>query len=759
MSWKSLFKLNKMKARIAYWVSVVLLMVFIVCPMFFFFYLFDEDQVKQMLYDQFDRNSYHVDVRGKITPKLWHGLSFEVNDLHISNNKDIELLRVKEATCQLSWLDLVVAHYKIRRMALNDVDVYENNVINSGLSNLLNFSSTDKSSFNRLKSLSVFNINSIDKDAPYPIRGGLVKIDQFGSEAIFKLGFELSDSGIFFMSDGKISSINTDDANSTSMGTTPPGGNILKFSDFTASIYNTNMRVNLTADANYYVVDKRLLLKNISGDIALNNSLGRLSAKDAVLLFNGAELNSLKVDMNLNNVLARQKLSAEFDKVIAPWHKELIIANLDLNYLMSIGKNKFSVISKLNQVKIDHKNISSKTCSNLLNYSSSDTNHHGGFNASLYGDCAYDFDADLLNLNMSGEFNKAPLKLSITVNNNLSKPKLTVLGVVDNLDVSALGVNQGKLMPFYYDAGALPFEWLSSIDMEGELTAKHFSLDRINLDNVSTSFELSESTLNVNKLEASVYGGVLTSAVRIAKLSKGYDISTIGSIHDLNLKEMFKDLFDVGAISGSADLMINASIPNASSYEDLHKYLTGKVLVNANHGAFEGVDFNLFSVPKLGETKKSTIFERLSAKFDFVDGISKNGVVTFSSPYVIADGSGTVDFANTLLDYVLTIKSALPPNDQQIRSVVIPVMAKGDLFNPQISIQNIHLFTGAQSSVLREQEKSKDTATAKSVAKKTKSENKLKHNKELGILAKIRNKFYKQESVVFGSSNRKQGSK
>ena len=81
--------------------------------------------------------------------------------------------------------------------------------------------------------------------------------------------------------------------------------------------------------------------------------------------------------------------------------------------------------------------------------------------------------------------------------------------------------------------------------------------------------------------------------------------------------------------------------------------------------------------------------------------MSKNGNITFYSPYVIANGNGTVDFVDTQLDYMLTIKSALPPNEQKISSVIIPVSAKGDLFNPQITIQNIHLFTG-QQHILRE---------------------------------------------------------
>ena len=152
----NIFSLNKLKVRLLYWVSVILLMIFIVCPMFFFFYLFDEDQVKQMLYTQFDNNTYHVDVNGTIVPRFWHGLSIEVNDLVLATNDENQLLHIKSANCQLSWLDLVFAHYKIKRLALNDVDINEKNIKDYGINNLLTFSESGKSTFSSLDNISIF---------------------------------------------------------------------------------------------------------------------------------------------------------------------------------------------------------------------------------------------------------------------------------------------------------------------------------------------------------------------------------------------------------------------------------------------------------------------------------------------------------------------------------------------------------------------------------------------------------------------------
>lgn len=702
---KRIFRLTKIKMRCFYWISVILLMVFIVCPMFFFFYLFDEDQVKQMLYDQFDNNNYHVEVMGKIVPRFWHGLSLEVNDLGVSTNKDIELLHIKTANCQLSWLDLVFARYKIKRMALNDVDINEKNIREYGLNNLLTMPNLGKSTFSRLNNMSIFGINSIDKDAPYPIKDGLFTIEQTSDGAVYKLGFELANNGVFIASEGVMNAISSD---------------VIKFSDFSASIYDASMRINFSANTSYHLLEKQLTLDNTSGSLDFSNYKGEFSVAKTIFSLDNMSLNNLNLNLNFDNAFAHQAMNLQLSSLNIPNYKEYKVGEARINYLIGIQQNKVELRSILNQIKINNSDIISKDCQNQLSYSSS-TRESNKLNAVLSGVCQYNFKQYLLNLNAIGSLNQAPLKLELAVSNSGEKPKIVVNGIIDNLDLSPFGVGKDKLLPFYYDDSALPFSWLSLFDMEGQLNVRRFSLDRIHLNDVSTNFKLYDDVLNITKLHANVYQGTLSGSAKIAKLDNGYDISTLQTINNLDLKEMFQDLFDVGAISGKANLKIDASTSNAYSYADLHERLNGKITVDANHGAFQGVDFNIFSASNSLAPNKSTIFEKLNAELNFINGVSKVGNVTFYSPYLIANGSGVIDFVDTTLDYVLTIKSTLPPNEQKISSVVIPVAAKGDLFDPQISIQNIHLFTGG-SKVLREQvphghidkkSSSKDTAKHK----------------------------------------------
>ncbi len=679
---KKIFRLNRFRVRLLYWVSVVFLMVFVACPMFFFFYLFDEDQVKQMLYTEFDNNNYHVEVNGTIIPQFWHGLSLEVNDLDVATNNDSELMHIKTANCQLSWIDLVFARYKIKRLDLNDVNINENNIRKYGLSNLLTIPSSGGSAFSRLDNVSIFGINSDDLNAPYPIKDGLFTVQHTSSGAVYKLGFEMGESATFVTSTGVMDAISSD---------------VIKFRNFKVNVYNTNMQMKFSADTSYHVLEKQLILDNMSGSLDVNNHKGLFGIAKTTFSPEGANFNNL--NLAFNNLFANQSVSLSLSNLSMPNYKSYSLGEGHIRYLINVQQNNIQLDSVLKQLKINATGIISEDCRSKFNYARPDIVDNK-FNAALSGVCQYDFKKYLFNVNASGVLNFAPLKLGLSVDNSNDKPQILIDGAIDNLDLSPFNVANSKLLPFYYDDSLLPFAWFSLFNIAGKLNIGHFSLDRIHLNDVNTEFKLQDNTLNIAKLHANIYDGSLFGSAKISKESNGYTISTKQTINNLDLKTMFQDLFDVGAISGKANLKIDAITSHANSYVDLHKNLNGIITIDAKDGAFQGVDFNIFAASHSLNINKSTIFQKLNAQFNFIDGVSKLGNVVFYSPYLIASGNGIIDVVNTQLDYMLTIKSNLPPNKQEIKSVVIPVSAKGDLFDPQISIQNIHLSTGS-SKVLR----------------------------------------------------------
>lgn len=667
-----------------YWSIVIFTFIFLVLPVFFFFYLFDEDQVKQLIVEQFDINNYHANVVGHVSPKFWHGLSLDFKDVEVDTKDYDTLFKIKNMSCQLSWLDLVFARYKVRRMALNDVEINEANLLknNANIGNLFNLSNQRRDVFSRITLFNVYGIHAASGQIPYRFSDGAIKITQSGSGAQFEFGFKLEDQNTFVLTSGRLTDITN---------------NTLEFNDFQVRLYkdqNSQLKLNSVAR---YEMDKRLLvLSNVVGTLDKNNYKSDILASSLFFSLTGAGAKELQLNMDYGNALISHNIKMTVNQLVASNYKQLHIDKIDTKYTTGYNGNKVELLSSLSDINYSESSTSvvATHCVNQVNLSSLNF-ATSKFSGTLSGSCKYLPKQSLFDFDLNGQLNNAPLKLNMQLYNK-GKPLLILSGNMDELDLSRIKVNKNKFLPLLYDSSRLPFDWLSLIDVDGDLTVKHFALDRINLHNLVTKFAVNDSTLDINKIRADIYKGVLDGQAKIKKTGENnYDISAKQVVNNVNLEDMFSDLFDVQAISGQANLAVDIAAHGMHSYNDLYHNLNGNITLGATHGAFQGVDFNLFVNPDgmALTSKKSTAFEQLKANFNFNSGVSKNGQVSFSSKYVIAKGGGVVDFDNSKIDYTLAIKSALPHNDEQINSVLIPVIVSGDLFSPKINIKNIHLYS------------------------------------------------------------------
>lgn len=675
-------KQHQHKIRLGYWFLVILAFIFIVLPIFFFFYLFDEDKVKQLIIEQFDSNNYHVEVVGHVSPKFWHGLSLGFEDVEVDTKNYDSLFKIKDMNCQLSWLDLVFARYKVRRMALNEVEINEVNLLKkANTGNIFNLSNTKRDVFSRITMFDVYGIHTVG-NASLKVSDGSIKIRQSGASANFELGFKLDDKNMYTLISGKLADVVE---------------HKILFNNFKVRLYNgQNFQLKLNSDATYDMDSSRLSLTDATGVINSSDYKGDITAKELFLTFAGAGASQLQLNMQYGNELVAHDVRVLINQVSLNNYANLYIDKINTNYTMSYNGNKLELASNLSNINYSESavSVSASDCNNKLNLVLPKF-ATGKFSGELSGGCKYFPKQKLLDLDFSGNLNDAPLKLDMQFYNQ-AKPHFVLSGKMDDLDLSRIKINKEKILPLLYDNSRLPFEWLSLINIDGDLIIKHFALDRINLNNLVTQFAVVNNTLNINKIRADVYKGVLNGRAKIEKVGENeYNVSAKQVINNVNLQDMFSDLFDVQAISGQANLIADINVPGMHAYSDLYHNLNGSISLGASHGVFQGVDFNLFVNPDGMNftSKKSTAFEQLQSGFNFVNGISKNGTVNFSSKYVIATGNGMVDFDNAKINYALSIKSALPRNDEQINSVLIPVTVSGDLFSPKINIKNIHLYT------------------------------------------------------------------
>lgn len=668
--------LLQQKKRLFAYIAFIMLIVFVVSPVFSLFYLFNESKTKDQILAQFNNKDYNVKINGHITPELWHGLSLKIHSISIATKNNQELFHIGSMSCQFSWFEAVFGNYKLRRISIDDVDFYEKNVLTYGVNNLFNNKSFNFSNFKELAYFNINYIHSVGNTIPYRFDDGNLKVYWENEVPQFLFGTKLIDNNMYLTATGSFDNF-TQDA--------------ITFNRFNTTLYNQSLNLQTSGTAIYQFNKNILTLKNINGNTNFMGYSGKINAANIDVSKTGVEAKNTSLALNISKNFFTQNITLNFVNLSSIDYQGLFSSQAHLQYKSSFEKNSLELYSVFNNLVIESNgSINSRSCTNNLSIKAPDIINNN-IKASISGICEYIADNKLFNFQLSGNLNNKPLQLDVQVLNK-NKPSVIVAGNINNLNLS--NVNQNKIMPLYYDKSQLPFSWLSFIDMDAKLNINNLTFDRINLTEVKTDFNIANSQLNLKQFQAKLYNGNLVATGSITKnTDNSYNIMTKQKFDNLDIKLMFKNLFDVEAISGSADVLTDINTKNVTSYNDLHKKLNGIVDIKASTGAFQGIDFNLFTSPKaLTLTSiKMTPFKALNAHFNFIDGVSKNGTINFSSPYLITDGHGTIDFINTTLNYDLMIKSQLPNNSQKIKAVVIPVTATGDLFNPKINIEKIYL--------------------------------------------------------------------
>jgi uncharacterized protein involved in outer membrane biogenesis len=692
---------TKTKIRVLYWGGFVLFMVLVVIPLFFFFYLFNENQVRQTIINQFDDKVYNVEIDGQIVPKPWHGMSLDLNRVVITTKRNVQLVEIKRMSCKMSWLGLIFGKYKVKRVAIDGMDINQGNLKQYGVSNLLNLSNAKDSLFSDMERVDIYGINSVEKDLIYPIRDGSFKIEHNGLDINFDLGFKLKNSQTYFIVNGVSNAVNND---------------LINFDTFNIHIFNSLLNIDVATKASYSINAKNLSLQNIIGNVHVKNYVGTLNVGKVDVNLNGITASNadLQVDFTKNSI--GNHILFNVDKLISPQYKGMQVNKISMQYKTDIPNIKFNMDSMVqNLVYSESMGIYSDYCTSQMKLTSSKLKDNG-LNSILTGKCAYDINKNALRFNLDGNLNSAPLKLDLQVFNDSIKPYIIATGNIASLDLSRLTFAKDKMIPLFSDKDRLPFAWLSLFNAQANLIIKHFVLDRIALNDVTTDFIIKNDELNIKHIKANVYNGALSGGMKITKHNDVYDLYAKNSISNLNLKNLLDNLFDISAISGTGNLMLDIMAKSVSSYDDIHRHLNGKVNIEAKNGAFQGVDFNLFLNPESGiafTSNRSTIVNHMQANFNFANGVSKNGTLQFSSPYVIATGIGSLDFIHNTLNYNLNIKSALPKNDQRISLVVIPVSIAGDILSPKLSIQHMHLISESRNKTKVVTQKSKPSSHRK----------------------------------------------
>lgn len=670
--------------RLIGWSVFVIFFVTFCLPLLFFYYLFNAQQVKQMVISQFNNENYSVVIDGNVEPRSWHGLSLFISDLTVEDKQKHKVLHVNTANCQLSWLDLIVGHYRVRRVALNGLTFFQNNLEKSNYSNLLNYQTLTHSEFKNLTNFSISNLAIINGDGDYLIKDAGLRVINLETLPEFNLNLNLSNYAAKLSVQGQISKIADDN---------------LKIENLTISLANPTSSLELQSSGHYAYKTQELWLESARGIIHIPDYQGALAIDTALLSGYGLTLNNLSTTLNGFESTSARSFTINADKINTTNLMNYTADNIATRYEFTTAKRSLDVGLNLNQVKFNQAlDITTDSCKLEFKYRGlgEQTAVSSG---TMSGQCGLNGVKSLMNFNLNGLINQSPIKLNLTYDYNYALPNISLNASVDSLDISKFMTSaQGNLLPLYSDTSSLPFDWISLVNLTANLKFKQLNLSHVNLSNVNAQLEVKNQRLNLSQIQGQVYDGNFAGSMLLDKVGESYDVSFKNKISSVNLQKVFASIFNVSAISGQADLQIDTSAKGVQSYEDLHKKINGSIDLNVNNGGFSGIDFSLFLSPEnlaVFQTRSAvmTNFTNLKAKFNFTNGISERSNLTFHSPLIMATGNGVINFANTSLDYSMIISSILPKNAQNVKSVSIPIIVNGDLFAPKVSIQNMTLNT------------------------------------------------------------------
>lgn len=677
-------KIPRQVVRAIVWSLFVVFFVTFCLPLLFFYYLFNASQVKQMVISQFNNENYSVVIDGNVEPRSWHGLSLFISDLTVEDKKQHKVLHINTANCQLSWLDLMVGHYRVRRLALNGLTFFQNNASKINYNDLLNYQTINHSEFKNLTTFSISNLAIVSGDGSYLMKDAGLRVINLETLPEFNLSFNLSNYAARLGLQGQISKISDDN---------------LSIENLTLSLSNQSSSIELQSSGHYAYKSQELWLEKSRGIIHVPDYQGAL-AIDTVLLSNyGLTMNNLSTTLNGFESTSSRSFTINADKINTTDFATLMADNIATKYEFANSKRNFDVGLNLHQVKLNPvMDVVTSSCKLDFKYriSGVQTATSSGI---MNGSCGLSGAKNLMKFNLSGLINQSPIKLNLDYDYSSVMPNVVLDATVNTLDLSKfMGSAQGNLLPLYSDDSRLPFDWISWTNLVANLKVKQLNLSHVNLSNVNAAMDVKDQRLNLSQIQGQVYDGNFNGSMVLDKVGESYNISFKNKISNVNLQKVFASIFNVTAISGKADLQIDTVANGVQSYEDLHKKVNGSIDLNVDDGGFSGIDFSLFLSPEnlaIFQTKSvvMTNFTNLKAKFNFTNGISDRSKIAFHSPLIMANGDGIIDFSRTSLDYNMIISSILPKNAQNVKSVSIPITVNGDLFAPKVSIQNMTLNT------------------------------------------------------------------
>ncbi|HBQ44835.1 MAG TPA: hypothetical protein DD716_04210 [Thiomicrospira sp.] len=224
----------------------------------------------------------------------------------------------------------------------------------------------------------------------------------------------------------------------------------------------------------------------------------------------------------------------------------------------------------------------------------------------------------------------------------------------------------------------LPIRTLKKMNVEGNLQFGSLRAGGLKYENVNITVFAEKGIIDFAPLDAQLYGGNLTSKLRLDVTGKTPAYNWSGKVKQLELKPFLKDGWSYSRLDSKLNARFNFKTKGVNSYF-LKQNLAGTFNANTTEGQYLGVNLiQLLKNEKANSPKYSTQFTSLKLRGKINEGVFRARKFNLTTKEMSAIGVGMYDLNKNWLDGSLHVTLHSPPEYLQLlKGSEVPIRVKG----------------------------------------------------------------------------------
>lgn len=207
----------------------------------------------------------------------------------------------------------------------------------------------------------------------------------------------------------------------------------------------------------------------------------------------------------------------------------------------------------------------------------------------------------------------------------------------------------------------IDLEGLKGLNLKGQLRIGQLVASGLKADKVELGLRAAGGRVDVQPMNASLYGGTLSGSAGID--ANSYRFTARPQLQGISIGPLLKDLADKDLLDGRGKVVLDVQT-TGRSVPDLKKALAGSASIALNDGAIKGINLaEALRKAKAAIGSKSaqqqaasggdkTDFTEMTASFTISKGVAHNEDLSAKSPFIRIGGAGDLDIGEGRMNYL-----------------------------------------------------------------------------------------------------------